>query len=429
MRCGSSAIDRPGRTARCQRGAMGRDWRDDERTSLSYLTAFRVGEGKGSMDGQRFDNLTRSLARGIARRTLLKGLAGGLAGSLVVRAGSGAATGCTRLGESCSSGDQCCSGVCKGDARGRGRCDSCPDRACPKYQYLDPRDCQCRCKYDRQVCAANEVCTHQGCAPGCNDSEKMCGDRCIDAGACCTDTDCVQLDDQCRRGACREGVCQAVATAEGQPCDDGGTCLDGQCHLICQGTECPQGALGCCTNGGACEGGCCAASDPTSGPHSLYDDTCCAGPAIGACTTGSNCFGGCCYEELIGPDNDICCTENDGYCTSGADCHSGCCYGQLIESVCCSPGAVGLCASGPSCQQDGCCRGQLVGSVCCNASDADGLCASGDLCSVEGCCSGKLYGDVCCNTGAVGVCTSGTGCSSGGCCYGSFVLDGICHSA
>jgi len=70
------------------------------------------------MDDQRFDNLARVLGRGTSRRTALKGITGAAAGGALAALGlargaeRASAQSCGAEGVYCTSGGNCCSGVC-----------------------------------------------------------------------------------------------------------------------------------------------------------------------------------------------------------------------------------------------------------------------------------------------------------------------------
>ena len=66
------------------------------------------------MDAHRFDTLTRTMAATGSRRWALRGLAGAAAaGALALVGVRGAAAACQVNGTRCTSGDACCSGLCK----------------------------------------------------------------------------------------------------------------------------------------------------------------------------------------------------------------------------------------------------------------------------------------------------------------------------
>ena len=83
------------------------------------------------MDGGRFDALARGLAGKRSRRATLRlavaGLIGGALGS--VGRSREAAAACTKFGQKCESGTECCTGYCAGrGTKQRGHC-TCPPEA------------------------------------------------------------------------------------------------------------------------------------------------------------------------------------------------------------------------------------------------------------------------------------------------------------
>ena len=236
------------------------------------------------MDGNRFDQLTRSLASGSSRRSLLKGLLGlgGLAATTLLpteqsdarRSSSSAptppppcpgqiqcpdATHCcdsalcnTQRGLCCSAGtlpcDAGCCAPCAGAQCGHECCDSavqCCDGECcasgsscltqlfPGSPLVDEETC-CR---DDLVC---DTATTKCCAAW----ERCCTrdgvSYCIPADGCCSADDCTAPADPCFQSICPVGdwVCTSIPNP-GVPCDDGNACTTGDtCSAdgLCVGT-------------------------------------------------------------------------------------------------------------------------------------------------------------------------------------------------
>ena len=179
------------------------------------------------MDGNRFDELARSLARGRTRRSLLR--AGGLAAGAAVAATvvpDGAAAALRPGGAICRKPGDCVSGVCTPDATGRGRC-ACEEGATP----CTPSTC----------CAAGQVCVDGVCrVPAPPDLQGTCpagGDNCI-----------FEVISACGGGLCRcyqriggaGTICSGDAVC--QDCDEDADCGPGRyCITATPGGDCCEG--------------------------------------------------------------------------------------------------------------------------------------------------------------------------------------------
>ena len=169
------------------------------------------------MDGQRSDDLTRSLAAGTTRRHALKLLAGGAVGAVagLFRLGGAGATH-TACGRhhfaSCRRDDQCCSGRCAG-AEGEKTC------LCPATAPIECGGTRC--------CTTGQTC---------------CNGRCVD-----TDTNenhCGECNNDCDGGeVCRNGTCRCPA---GHRCPAGTTCTAQE--GVCRAATCPAGTQACADN-------------------------------------------------------------------------------------------------------------------------------------------------------------------------------------
>ena len=221
------------------------------------------------MDGQRFDELTRTLAAGASRRAALRILAGGAAaGFLTLVRGSGARAdegGCKRTGKHCRRPDQCCSGVCLAD--GTCGCAShadCDDRNACTVGLCGPESRQChqirisstctQCRSNADCPGGN--CCHGRCCPGTECQQAATGEpiccRDCGGGASCCDT--IIYDPSCEPSPSCDGIGYDISTAE---CYFGtGACAS--CPPICNVHPCGYedridpveggcGAAGACT--------------------------------------------------------------------------------------------------------------------------------------------------------------------------------------
>jgi hypothetical protein len=124
------------------------------------------------MDGNRFDDLTRSLGTGASRRRVLAGIAAGGVAALARTTGSFAFR-CRGAGQRCRSNADCCPRdnflLCSAE----GRCAPCAAgttfcvgsaqcvTSCTGGRVLDPGSCQCACPPETVVCAG--VCCARRC--------------------------------------------------------------------------------------------------------------------------------------------------------------------------------------------------------------------------------------------------------------------------
>lgn len=74
------------------------------------------------MDGNRFDDLTRSLTRQRSRRRLLRALGLAAGAGAVATVSLGCTLDCRSTGSVCRKPGECCSNTCVVDATRRGRC-------------------------------------------------------------------------------------------------------------------------------------------------------------------------------------------------------------------------------------------------------------------------------------------------------------------
>lgn len=275
------------------------------------------------MDGERFDQIVRTLGRGLPRRVAIKAVAGGALAAVLTRIGANeAAAACVPAGKRCERGDRCCAGAsCKGG----------------------------KCACDRGLKDCGKVCTE-----------------------CCTNGDCPSR--VCRNGSCRAASCaDGVKNADETDVDCGGACPKCQ-----DGKRCA--AAGDCVSGVCTDGTCRAPACPDSVKNGTETDVDCGGTACPACADGKTCAGNadcrsghCCGGACRG-----CCVNSD--CLAGQECNGG---GQCVctttscpspkicrsDGTCCTPTKT-TCASGNCGTFDNGCGG----TVRC------GECASYDVC-------------------------------------------------
>lgn len=221
------------------------------------------------MDGECFDDLTRSLAGDLSRRRALKLLAAAAAGGLTSLLGRHGA----EAGKRCSSDLQCPKNQgCTSNGHCTNKCDPAAAPLCPacKTPACTATGYQCRSTPDGQTCNGSSLC---------------CGGSCVDHA---TDpTNCGACGHICATGQCRYGVCACPAVQKA--CGPNGECADtqtdagncGACGVTCTGgktciggqCQCPLGQTDC---SGVCKTTCeipcvaecrapCAACDTTSG--------------------------------------------------------------------------------------------------------------------------------------------------------------------
>jgi len=169
------------------------------------------------MDGQRFDQLTRTLDAAVSRRRVLGGLLGLAAAAGVARdATAGTTRSCLGPRRFCWKDSQCCSGVCpvgrRVERRVRNRC-SCGALATCGRACVDTQSDTQNCGGCGITCPAGWGCTAGVCGCGGdivppNSYETTCCEgswldpdydnaNCGSCGNVCAD------DEQCLAGACR----------------------------------------------------------------------------------------------------------------------------------------------------------------------------------------------------------------------------------
>lgn len=334
------------------------------------------------MDGQRFDDLARSIASGISRRRLLSAIGAGAIGALVERPAA-LARKCLPKRARCRKNDECCSGYCLGP---RGK------RVCTECKSAIVCDTIC-CPIDA-LAGCSEIQGPNGPVIGCLCPEETIYDRAANACVPCP-TSC-DVDEDCCTSKCCRGTC---ATNEI-------LCCGVACGDIC----CPDDALNGCTE--------------INGPN---------GPIIGCvCPNGTfydngknecvDCPGSC-------VNDDDCCTEKccDGVCCAAGD--DRCCGGTCAttDTCLCPPGVkcsgTATCTSFGVTYDSGCCPYPLA-SVCCADSTpgaGDGFATCAAQSTIPGACAngavltiGGVHGAACYADQSIDCCKEDDGSGAGG---------------
>jgi hypothetical protein len=234
-----------------------------------------------TMDGQRFDQLTKALGPQTSRRAAIRALMGAVGAGVLATIGSRTVeAACTTYGRICAAGGECCSGNCVGGtcacAAGKTRCGTqCVDLrydeahcgACnvPCAAGLSCREGVCSCSTYRAACTTGDTSCSKNCVDGtcgCGNGKTRCGPRYVDTGS--DKAHCGACDTPCPEGlTCKQGVCSCswlsgACTIDANCCSK--TCANGRC-------VCPAGQTSCygycsdtsadITNCGRCDGGVC----------------------------------------------------------------------------------------------------------------------------------------------------------------------------
>lgn len=230
------------------------------------------------MEGQRFDDLTRSVA-GISRRNALRLLAGGALGGLATLLDRDGAAACRRIRRACTRDGQCCSGRC--DPK-RGRCQG----SCRNGQKL----CNGRCIAKSAACDA---------VPGPSDPT---GPPAQSNTIACGGAQVNPQTDEANCGAC------------GRACPLGARCLEGECFCPAGTSRCPgiDRCVELLTDPANC-----AACGNRCGPGQTCTDGRCQ---TAACATANT--SGVCAQTPVG----LSCTSTnpDCICAMGADGGTAC---------------------------------------------------------------------------------------------------------
>ncbi len=368
------------------------------------------------MDGQRFDNLTRSLVTPASRREVLRLVAGGAAGGLLAVLGAGRTRAmcknddpncmddkCKDAGHVCNADDRCCGGlVCEGGACVPG-CRIDGGYYTPETPALDAPCLLCRPAASTTSWTANAD-------AACDDGD-VCSvnDACQADGSCAgVPVDCTSFDGDCVVGACDPvtGACYATNRPDQTPCIGGDACYSTY----------------------ACQTGVCVGSDPVVCQPS---DACHAAgacdPATGACSNPPAAAGVGCGEAAWCRDGvaraaDLC--DGSGACVLGTEtaCFPYLCSGDACGTSC---AADADCAPAAHCDDNSQCRSDHpLGGACDGPGDCEsGYCVRGVCCNVP--CEGECQA---CTAETGGVCspTSGQACTTGDACTPGVCQVGVC---
>ena len=298
-----------------------------------------------------------------------------------------------------------------------------------------------------EVCAQGEVCAAGACCLPSSCDGVACGsDGCGgECGACEDGFSCVEgqcIDDtcevECAGKVCGDDGCGGSCGG----CDAPQTCCEGACcQAECGGKEC--GSDGCCGDCGECaqdgvcvDGQCCV---PDCQGLECGDDGC--DGSCGECGDGVECAQGqCCAPECDGKScGDDGCGGLCGECEPWFGCADGICSNVCVEACqgrACGPdgcgGLCGLCPGEEICSDDGLCLDECTGSCVGKQCGTDGCggkcgapCPAGTFCDGEGLCTpnaqcvpdclGKQCGKDGCS-GLCGECGDGIGCTIDGQC-------------
>jgi hypothetical protein len=335
------------------------------------------------------------------------------------------------VGETCSSGPDCLTGLCVDGvccaSACAGTCEACnlsgslgtctavpwgadPASDCPGGTCNGARACALP---NGQACLVGTDCITGECVDGvcCN---VACGSICSACTAAKTggvdgtcdfvsygtdpDTDCT-ANQRCDGG----GACKKV---DGQTCGNGAECLTGNCI---DGHCCDTVCGGICE---ACDGALTIGANGVCSPVTAFSDP------DGNCPGGSTCDGAGTCKKLDGQG-----------CSAGTECMSGNCPAD--DSVCCDTlcdGTCDACLAVKSGGTDGVCSdvpfdqdpdGECGAASQCNGADECKL-IDGETCGGDtDCLNGHCVDGVCCDTACNGTCYACSAAKTGG-------TDGVC---
>jgi len=333
-------------------------------------------------------------------------------------------------GDACTAGDQCVSGVCRGE-------DLCEDdNQCTTHTCTVVAG-QGVCHYenlaapcnDGNVCTVNDVCIDGLCVPGyqqnCNDNRTCTRDRCdatlgcvndaeIMNGTRCENANLCTFDSTCQGGACLGGT--PVNTEDGNQCTIDGCDPDSgvyhtpkvgdpcvltdpcvveeTCQLVGATVAC-VGAAKDCNDGNPCTADGCDPSIQDGCYHLPNTATC---NDSDPCTLNDYCSGGTCQPgttPLTCNDNNPCTTDicqyqvgcRFNYNTDACNDRNACTQDDRCQ--------VGICAGAPiSCNDNNDCTLDYCDSAqgclhlnTTNACNDRNACTTNDICAA-GVCSG-----------------------------------------
>lgn len=415
------------------------------RASISRGRATRDGSlshlGELSMDQQRFDDLTRTLASRASRRAVLGGLAAStLAALRPRRAAAGPGDPITCNAQTCRS-DTCVQRGCVDDGDG--------GLYCADIEVFPGVVCRAAAG----PCDAPEVCTDEGTCPA--DTLRPAGYSCDYGTDCIRPATCTGSSSDCPEGVpkpdgtrcgyypgqvCNYGYCQSGCYIDGRfysPYwrDPSNPCRSCQPYVSTSAwSTTPDGWS--CGSGSVCVGGTCQSGCYIDGAHRNADSSNPNNPCQacrpqtstatwsnlangsgcndgGACTTGDTCQDGVCTSgaAVVCTAQDACheagaCNPADGSCTNprkpdGTACDEGhiCVDGACQQS--CRIGGANVAAGTPNpdnpCQA---CRPNVSTGSWSNVT-ANTACSTGNACIVGETCQGGA-----CVGGAGRVCPS-----------------------
>jgi len=292
------------------------------------------------MDGQRFDDLAKTLAGGQSRRRVMKLLGAGALGLFGVKRAvdDAAATMCLPRFYSCDFDIQCCSGTCRDVGAGAHQCAGQPLGATCSVSM----DCDGAGIESGTVSCVEGICTDTSAICAAENEGCFADSDCCDGLVCEGTGLCVPVGEACAElgEACEVGDC-----CGGLTCSESGVCIDPEtCGFDDDTCEVDSD---CCS--GTCLNGACAAVGTCLGYYDLCesDDQCCSGfcqnnPSHdyygqcygaeqgGTCAATSDCVN---YEYGDICESGLCCRGNDGFCNGDAECCSGSCVNGACQAV------------------------------------------------------------------------------------------------
>ena len=248
-------------------------------------------------------------------------------------------------------------------------------------------------------------------------------------GTCVGASDCVAFSDACNTGACINGKCGTLPSADGAACDDGKQCTQND---TCLQGKCVGGSPKACPSSNTCMVGVCDVATDTCKEQPGNDGAFCN--LANSCIQQAKCLSGVCQPSqmadcsfLNSACSDGVCDPNQGcvavpkpegtscndfkYCTINDQCTQGVCKG--VPNPCGAPNNPCMIAVCNEAQQTCVAQPGNNGSAC----DDGNLCTAGETCS-----NGTCLGGAPANTGVA--CDDGNGCTGGTTC-----VNGTCGNA
>ena len=203
------------------------------------------------MDGQDFDQWTRSLSGSISRRILvgtpLAGLLAWVAGSEVEAKGGKGKGG---KGKKCDQGQTRCDKTCVDLQQNNDHCGSCGTACttggsrCCAGACTDTGSDRQNCGACGNLCGEGLVCSNGTCDKQCPGSQRLCAGACVNV-----DSDikhCGSCDNVCAENErCKDGKCICPGPVCPKP-----NSAEGRCCPVAGGVCCATGL--CCEAGGTC---------------------------------------------------------------------------------------------------------------------------------------------------------------------------------